>query len=314
MEIDEDAALHIQKVRQHPVIQLRCQNLHEADRTQLFAHAEHPAGLELKGAGRDKVLGGQPGWSQPVPRKAERLLLVHPQNVVHDVQALKAVQRRSYNAQPLEVVQEVGFDALQTGLCGAEVVGLNAEREILGLNEAVVAAGKLILQHTGVLGADAVKLVPAGRNGNAPCKGFLRSREVHKGKLELHGAVKVVQEIAPRLKDGGLVLILRELVVDVLILDRFGVARVGHTADAVRPHTLIRDAVLRRFFFLIRSVRSCDGGFDLFSFGAGQLFLFGQFDTPPGLTGFAAPERHKNCWSYTGAALASGSTRGRCCG
>ena len=130
----------------------------------------------------------------------------------------------------------------------------------------------------------------------------------------MHGAVKVVQEIAPRLKDGGLVLILRELVVDVLILDRFGVARVGHTADAVRPHTLIRDAVLRRFFFLIRSVRSCDGGFDLFSFGAGQLFLFGQFDTPPGLTGFAAPERHKNCWSYTDAASASGSTRGRYCG
>lgn len=101
---------------------------------------------------------------------------------------------------------------------------------------------------------------------------------------------------------------------DGKILDRFGVTRVGHTADAVRPHTLIRDAVLRRFFFLIRSVRSCDGGFDLFSFGAGQLFLFGQFDTPPGLTGFAAPERHKNCWSYTDAASASGSTRGRCCG
>ena len=173
MEIDEDAALHIQKIRQHPVIQLRCQNLHEADCTQLFAHAEHPAGLELKGAGRDKVLGGQPGGSQPVPRKAERLLLVHPQNVVHDVQALKAVQRRSHNAQPLEVVQKIGFDALQTGLGSAEVVGLNAEREILGLNEAVVAAGKLILQHTGVLGADAVKLVPAGRNRNAPCKGFL---------------------------------------------------------------------------------------------------------------------------------------------
>ena len=101
---------------------------------------------------------------------------------------------------------------------------------------------------------------------------------------------------------------------DGKILDRFGVTRVGHTADAVRPHTLIRDAVLRRFFFLIRSVRSCDGGFDLFSFGAGQLFLFGQFDTPPGLTGFADPERHKNCWSYTDAASASGSTRGRCCG
>ena len=97
-----------------------------------------------------------------------------------------------------------------------------------------------------------------------------------------------------------------------------GVGIITHEwcADGVehQKDTLIRDAVLRRFFFLIRSVRSCDGGFDLFSFGAGQLFLFGQFDTPPGLTGFAAPERHKNCWSYTGAASASGSTRGRCCG
>ena len=173
MEVDEDAALHIQKIRQHPVIQLRCQNLHKADRAELFAHAEHPAGLELKGAGRDKVLGRQPGGSQPVPREAERFLLVHPQNVVHDVQALEAVQRRSHNAQPLEVVQEVSFDALQTGLCGAEVICLDAEREILGLNQAVVAAGKLILQHTGVLGADTVKFIPAGRDRDAPCKGFL---------------------------------------------------------------------------------------------------------------------------------------------
>jgi len=50
----------------HDILRLRCQNLHEADRTQLFAHTKLPAGLELKGAGRDKVLGGQPGGSQPV--------------------------------------------------------------------------------------------------------------------------------------------------------------------------------------------------------------------------------------------------------
>ena len=191
-------------------------------------------------------------------------------------------------AEALGLARKAGLDmarlleALSGGAASSPVLSLKGGRMISGdytpssrvlihlkdqrnAQELARAAGKLILQHTGVLGADAVKLVPAGRNGNAPCKGFLRSREVHKGKLELHGAVKVVQEIAPRLKDGGLVLVLRELVVDVLILDRFGVARVGHTTDAVRPHTLIRDAVLRRFFLLIRSVRSCDGGFDLFS-------------------------------------------------
>ena len=118
----------------------------------------------------------------------------------------------------------------------------------------------------------------------------------------------------PRFKDCGFVLVLRKLVVDVLILDGLGVARIGHTADTVRPHTLIRDAVLRRFFFLIRPVRPCDGGLDLFSFGAGQFLFYGQFDTPPGLIGFAAPGRHRNCWSYRVAASVFGNTRDRYCG
>ena len=39
-----------------------------------------------------------------------------------------------------------------------------------------------------------------------------------KGQLETDGAVKVVEEIAPAFKDGGLVLVLAELVVDVLEL------------------------------------------------------------------------------------------------
>ena len=233
---------------------------------------------------------------------------------MHDAQAVIPIQRCSHNAQPLEVVEKVGFNAFQTGLCCAKIVCFNAEGQVFGLNQTVVAAGKLVLQHLGILGADSIKFIAAGRDGDAPGKGFLRCRQVDKGKLELHRAVKVIQKIAPRFKDCGLILVLRKLVVDVLILDGFGVARIGHTADTVRPHTLIWDAVLRRFLFLIRPVRPCDGGLDLFSFGAGQFLFCGQFDTPPGLIGFAAPGRHRNCWSYRVAASAFESTLGRCCG
>ena len=233
---------------------------------------------------------------------------------MHDAQAVIPIQRCSHNTQPLEIVEKVGFNAFQTGLCGAKVVCFDAEGQVFGLNKTVVATGKLVLQHLGILGADGVKFITAGWDGDAPGKGFLGCRQVDKGKLELHGAVKVIQKIAPRFKDCGLVLVLRELVVDVLVLDHLGVARVSHTADTVRPHTLIRDAVLCRFFFLIRPVRPCDGGLDLLFLGAGQFLFCGQFDTPPGLIGFAAPGRHRNCWSYRVAASVFGNTRDRYCG
>ena len=63
---------------------------------------------------------------------------------------------------------------------------------------------------------------------------------IHKGQLKVDRAVEKVEKTAPFLKNRSLILLLCQLIVDVLILDRFGVARIGHTTDAVRPHTLIR--------------------------------------------------------------------------
>ena len=60
----------------------------------------------------------------------------------------------------------------------------------------------------------------------------------------MDGAVKVVEEIGPAIKDRRLVLVLAQLVVDVLELDRFCVVIAGNTADAVREHPLERDGLL----------------------------------------------------------------------
>ena len=63
-----------------------------------------------------------------------------------------------------------------------------------------------------VLHPDGVKVIPLSRDGDAVGEGLLGRRQVQKGQLEADGAVKIVEEIAPAFKDGGLVLVLAELV------------------------------------------------------------------------------------------------------
>ena len=53
------------------------------------------------------------------------------------------------------------------------------------------------------------KSSPWRRNVDGAGKGLLGGRQVQKGQLELNGAVEVVEEIAPALKDRRLVLVLR---------------------------------------------------------------------------------------------------------
>ena len=69
-----------------------------------MSHAKHVSAFELKRAGRNEILDGEAGRSQPVPRKAERLRRVHAEDVVQQPQAVRTVQRCSRYAEMLEVV------------------------------------------------------------------------------------------------------------------------------------------------------------------------------------------------------------------
>ena len=80
--VDDQTALHIQKVCQHPVVQLRRENLEEGNLSDFPAHGEVFSVSEREGAGRDEVLHGKPGGSQPVPVKQKRLLFVHVEDAV----------------------------------------------------------------------------------------------------------------------------------------------------------------------------------------------------------------------------------------
>ena len=77
MQADNQVGFHIQKIGQHPVIQLRRENLQKRNSPVFFTHTELLAGAELKPRRRDEVLGGQAAGREPIPIEAERQLLIH---------------------------------------------------------------------------------------------------------------------------------------------------------------------------------------------------------------------------------------------
>lgn len=129
------------------------------------------------------------------------------------------------------------------GRAVSQAVGGDAERDVLGADDPVVAPGDLPFQHIHILAPDAVKvvvghgdidLVPAASPGAV----------VDKGELEREGAVKVVEEAAPAVKDGGLVLAGGYGIVNILVGDGFGVEALPHPANTVFQHFHIGDGLL----------------------------------------------------------------------
>ena len=186
---------------------------------------------------------------------------------------LFSVQSICHNAHTFEVVDDVSFDAFQTGLCRPQTVCIDAKGQILGLNQTVVTLGKLILQHRCIFLTNGIEIVALGRNCNTAGEAIFRCSKVQERQLELNRTVKVIQEVTPALKNSGFILILAELVVNILELDSFGIVIVAHTADTVRPHSLIRDAVLGGLFFLAGAVCPGNRSFNFLTLASCQLAL-----------------------------------------
>ena len=106
-------------------------------------------------------------------------------------------------------MDDLQFDALQPLLGNAIAARLDAKRDIPGLFQSVVALGKLGLEHIGILGTEIVERIPIGRHDDAFFQRFLPAVQIEERKLEADGAVEVVEEVAPALKDRRLVVVLQ---------------------------------------------------------------------------------------------------------
>ena len=115
VQINDQAAFHVEKVRHHPVVQLRSQNLQERNRAQRSAHAETAAIPEFKACGRNEIFGGKARARQPVPFKGKFLLSIHMENGMQKPQAFFSVQCFHSSAQTLEIAHYIRLDPLQSG-------------------------------------------------------------------------------------------------------------------------------------------------------------------------------------------------------
>ena len=245
MHGDDLTGFQTEQLDEDTVIQFGGEDLQETYRSQLAAHVKAASVFEVQTAGCDEVLGGQAGGRKPFPVEHELCLrIIHVEHGMHQAKALLAIHGICLHAQPFQMVEQIQFDMLQSGLGGFDIIRLDAEGQILGTLQAVVALGHLIEKHLGVLLAHIVKAVALGRNDDRLFKGGFAGYGVHKRKLELDAGREVVQHIAPGFKDGFLILVLRQLVVDIVELNGFGVVMIGDAADAIRPHPLIRNGLL----------------------------------------------------------------------
>ena len=275
MQRHENVALHIQQICENAVIQLRGVDLQEVGLPKGVAHAEAVAGFELKAAGRDKIFDREAGGDEPLPVEAEGLGSPNMEDAVQQTEPRLAGQGRCRHAELFEVAENGAFDALQLVLSILMAFGVKAEGEILGLDDAVVAKGKLCFEHAVIFVAHSVKGVAGIFNEDPSLQAVGRHTPVEKAQREIYGAVEVIEESGPAAEDGVLVVRLAQLIVDVLKLDCFGVMLICGPTNAVRPHLQKRDAVLRGLLTAICAVCSCDGFPDRLFVCAGQR-AFGQ--------------------------------------
>ena len=85
------AGLHVQKILQHLVREIRCRDLQIAHGSLQIPHRKSPAAGEGERGWRDKILHGESGASKPAPVKTEAVMVAHVEHGVHQLQALPAV-------------------------------------------------------------------------------------------------------------------------------------------------------------------------------------------------------------------------------
>ena len=150
MDIHQQARFHIQKVREHPVVELRSEDLHKGHAAIFSTDAERPPVCKLKGAGSDEVLCGEPGHGKPIPREGKRLLRIHVENGMQRFKTRRSVHWFSLYPEALQVVEDIKLDSLQPRLCRADAVRVDPERHILRFGQTAVSSSPLALKEAGV--------------------------------------------------------------------------------------------------------------------------------------------------------------------
>ena len=135
-------------------------------------------------------------------------------NAVHGFQPFIAVHGMGAYSKYLKIVQHIRFNAVKPCLCRAHIFRFHAECYEFQFHKTVVSFGKLIGKHCLILISYGIKVVVLHRNLDCGLC-FSAASLIDKGKLYIHGRIKVVQKVAPVFKDGGFLIRTCKLIIDV---------------------------------------------------------------------------------------------------
>ena len=133
---------------------------------------------------------------------------------------------------------------IYAGFCLLHRICLNTKRKVFRLCQPIVALCKLCLQHLRVFTSDWIKLIFSVRNTDTLLKTVRIGTHIHKGQLEMNRTVKEIKETTPFFKNGCLIFLLCQLIIDVLKLNRLCVIVISHTTNTIREHSLERNRLL----------------------------------------------------------------------
>ena len=244
MNADDQIFVHIQKLSQHLIRQFRGKDVQIGCSTIGVPHHKVLAAFEQETGRRNEVLGGHAALQDAVIAEIELLLFLLMKGFVHDLKPFHAVQRVGFHTQHLEVIQNIGFDTLQPGLCFPNAFCFDAKRDILRPNQTVVTLGKLLFQHLRIFHTHIIELVVLRLDLDDLVVLAHIAFMIDERQLKADTGIEVVEEVAPAFKDGVLILVLCQLVVNVVESDGFGIQMFLHPADTVAPHFQIWNRTL----------------------------------------------------------------------
>ena len=235
--------VHFQKLRKELVGELRGHDLHIGGRSPCGAHAEQAAHTKVKAGRGDKILCPHPGLGYHIPSEGKGLGAAGVELAVKDLQPFQSIEGPGLYPQLFEIARNVGLHTLQAGLGNGEAVRRYAEGQQLRPYNTVVALGNLPFQHFHILAPHfAVFVIPHG--DIELVLAVWAAPVIDEGELERKGAVKGIEKGAVAVKDGRLVIGLRQLVVDVLVFKALGIKPVVYPADTILEKLPVRDGLL----------------------------------------------------------------------
>ena len=185
--------IQLQNFRQQLIRELGCQNLQIGRSAPILAHTERPGLPEVEAVRGDIVLCAHARFGNVLPGETERLPAAGVHLPMEQGQPRLPIHSLRGHPQPFQIACHIGLHPFQAGPGLRDPLGGQAECDILGTLNAVVAFGDLIFQHPGKLGPDAVEIV-LGRGDVHPVLTPGTGTPVNKGKLERQRGIKVVEE------------------------------------------------------------------------------------------------------------------------